>query len=225
MNAERQYGELGYATSSPTISRRAYNALTFGIVTASFLITWFEYNLIMGGPLSFLLNSFPALIISCVLSIVGLIVMGQGKSKQQVGLSAAGFGVFTLTFGATTALALTYYDITTIGYAFLITACISGIFLIAGIIFPEFFRRIGGVLMIGIFALLIMQLVAGLIFHVSPTWLEYVAIVLFCGFLGYDAYMMSADAPTVPNAIFYAADIFIDIVNILLRVLSLMDRD
>jgi FtsH-binding integral membrane protein len=43
--------------------------------------------------------------------------------------------------------------------------------------------------------------------------------------LGYDSYCMSIDEPTVPNAIFYASDIYIDIVNILIRVLDILDND
>jgi FtsH-binding integral membrane protein len=36
---------------------------------------------------------------------------------------------------------------------------------------------------------------------------------------------MSSDDPTVPNAIFHASNIYIDILNILIRVLDIMDRD
>jgi FtsH-binding integral membrane protein len=35
---------------------------------------------------------------------------------------------------------------------------------------------------------------------------------------------MSTDEPTVPNAVFYAANIYIDVVNILIRVLDIMDN-
>lgn len=222
----RDLSLMGNQIGAPTITRRAYNALTFGIVAIAFLITWGEYSLIMNGSLGFLLrNGIVTLIGSLIFTIAGIALMSIGKSKQSVGLSVGGFALFTLTFGATTALALTHYSVGTIAYAFLITACLSGIFLIAGVTFPEFFSRIGGVLLIGLIGLFIVEFVAVVFFHANQTLFDYIAIALFCGFLGYDAYVMSQDAPTVPNAIFYATDIFLDIVNILIRILNILDRD
>ena len=194
----RDLSLMGNQIGAPTITRRAYNALTFGIVSLAFLVTWGEYSLIMNGSLNFLLrNALVTLLVSFVLTIAGIILMSVGKSKQSVGISVGGFALFTLTFGATTALALTHYSVGTIAYAFLITACLAGIFLVAGVIFPEFFSRIGGVLMIGLLGLIIIETVAVLFFHANQTLFDYVAIALFCGFLGYDAYIMSQDAPTV----------------------------
>ena len=121
--------------SAPSISRRAYNALTFGLVTVSFLVMWGTYLLTNGGALmSFFMTGggIVALIASLVATIVGIILMSVGKSKQSVGLSLTGYTLFTLTFGITVSLALQRYEIGTIAYAFGITACVSGIFLIAG---------------------------------------------------------------------------------------------
>ncbi len=211
--------------NASSISRRAYNALTFGIVTLAFLITWGEYLLVANGTLPVLAGGALGLILTFALTIIGLVVMSIGKGKQSVALSATGFAVFVLTFGATLAIALTRYSLPTIYYAFAITACISSIFLILGVMFPSFFSRIGGVLMVSLIALIVAELIATIFFHVNQTVFDYLVVIVFCFFLGYDSYRMTADAPTVPNAIFYAADIFLDIVNILIRILSIMDRD
>ena len=211
--------------SAPTISRRAYNALTFGIVTLCFLVTFGEYTFFSAGNLMLGGGGLLSLIISLVGTFGGIILMGAGKSKQSVAMSAIGLAIFTLTFGATVALALTQYPIGSINYAFSITACLSAIFLILGVLFPNFFSRIGGVLFAGLIGVLLIEMISTFFFHIQQGWLDYLVVLLFCGFLGYDAYLMSNDAPTVPNAIFYASDIFVDVVNILLRVLRIMDRD
>lgn len=204
-----------------------YNALTFGLVTVSFLILWGSYTFATNGGLNALLSSGGTivLILSCVVTLAGIILMTVGKKKQSVPLSLAGYGIFSLTFGITMALALTQYNVGTIAYAFAITACVSGIFLIAGVTFPQFFSRIGGVLFIGLLAVLLVEFVATFFFHADQTLFDYIVIILFCGFLGYDSYLMSVDEPTVPNAIFYAADIYLDVVNILIRVLDLLNKD
>lgn len=219
---------LSNQQSVATISRRAYNLLTFGLVTISFLITWGMYLFVESGALfrTFAaVNPIILLVVYLVGSIGGLIVMSVGKKQQSVPMSLIGYAVFTLTFGGTLAIALTHYNVGTITYAFGITACISGIFLVAGVTFPEVFAKVGRVLGIALFAVILVEIVATLFFHANQTIFDYIVIAIFCGFLGYDSYCMSIDVPTVPNAIFYASDIYIDVVNILIRVLQIMDNN
>lgn len=220
--------QLSNQQSTATISRRAYNLLTFGMVTISFLITWGMYQFVESGALfrTFsAINPVVLLIVYLVGSFGGIIIMSVGKKNQSVPASLIGYALFTLTFGGTLALALTHYDIGTISYAFGITACVSGIFLVAGVTFPEVFSKIGRMLVIALLAVIVVEFVAVIFFHADQTIFDYLVIAIFCGFLGYDAYCMSMDVPTVPNAIFYASDIYIDIVNILIRVLQILDRN
>lgn len=218
---------LSNQQTAPTISRRAYNALTFGMVTVSFIITWGMYTFVSGGGLANMFstaNPIIMLVVYIVGTIAGIALMGVGKSKQSVAISLVGYGIFTLTFGGTLALLLTQYSIGTISYAFAITACVSGIFLLLGVMFPAFFASIGRMLFGALIAVIVVEFVAVVFFHASQTIFDYIVIAIFCGFLGYDSYRMSIDQPTVPNAIWYASDIYIDIVNILIRVLDLLDN-
>ena len=217
------------AVASPApITRRLYNALTYGLVAVSFLVLGFTYNFCESGGLEKILGSgmgIGVLIGALVGSIGGIIVMGIGKSKQSVGVSMVGYTLFSLTFGFTTALLLDRYDVGTITTAFTVTAALSGVFLVAGVLFPNAFSRLGGVLTIGLIGLIVIELVTSIFFHVDQTLFDYIGIALFCGFLGYDSYVMSADQPTVPNAIFHASNIYLDIINILVRVLDILNRD
>jgi FtsH-binding integral membrane protein len=214
--------------ASITISRRLYNLFTFSMVTVSFIITWLEYQFVNEGGLATVfarMNPFLYFAIFLGGTIGGLIVMSNGKSKQSVSVSLIGYALFTLTFGGSLALLLTHYNVGTITYAFGITACISGIFLIAGVIFPDVFAKIGRVLVFALLAVIVVEFIATVFLHAHQGWIDYIVILIFCGFLGYDSYRMSLDEPTVPNAIFYAADIYIDMVNILIRVLRILDRN
>ncbi|MBR3317970.1 MAG: US12 family protein [Atopobiaceae bacterium] len=214
------------AATAP-ISRRAFNLLTYGIVTLCFTVTWGMYNFVQSGSIYSITQINPLILIAVYLvgSIGGLVLMNIGKSKESVGFSATGLTLFTLTFGGTLSLLLTRYSVGTITNAFAITACLSGIFLIAGVLFPDFFASIGRMLGLALLALIVIEIFSTMFLHVDQTLFDYIAILLFCGFLGYDSYLMAADTPTVPNAIFYAANIYLDIVNILVRVLNIMDRD
>ncbi|MDO4796470.1 MAG: Bax inhibitor-1 family protein [Coriobacteriales bacterium] len=218
---------LNQQQTAPIISRRLYNLLTFGLVTVSFVILWGTYLFASGGGLERMLSGgagIITLIVSFIATIAGIVLMSVGKKKQSVGLSLAGYVLFSLTFGISVSLVLERYNIGTISYAFGITACIAGIFLVAGVTFPNFFARIGGILCLGLIATIVVEFVAIVFLHADQTIFDYIVIVLFCGFLGYDSYLLAVDDPTVPNAIFHASNIYLDIVNILLRVLDLLDN-
>ncbi|MDO4538436.1 MAG: Bax inhibitor-1 family protein [Coriobacteriales bacterium] len=209
------------------ISRRAYNGLAFGLVTVSFIVMFFMYSFAQGGGLShigFLRNPIIMLIVSLVGTIGGIIAMGVGKSKQSVGISVVGFVVFSLTFSVTMALGLQSRGLPSIMYAFAITGCISGIFFMLGLLFPAFFERVQGVVFTTFLALIVVELVAVFIFHVNQTIFDFAMIGIFCFFLGRDAYVLASDEPTVPNAIMNATAIYVDIANILIRVLDIMDN-
>lgn len=215
------------AGRATTAARRLYNSITYGMVAVSFLILYLTYNFAEGGGLERMLGTglgLGLLIGMLVGSIGGIIVMGIGKGRQSVPISIIGYALFSLTFGFTMSLALQQYEIGTISYAFAITACLSGIFLLAGLAFPDIFSKIGGILTVALVGLIVIELVAVMFLHIDQTIFDYIGIALFCGFLGYDSYQMAYDEPTVPNAIFYAASIYLDIVNILLRILDLLDR-
>ena len=51
-----------------------------------------------------------------------------------------------------------------------------------------------------------------------------VVILLFCGFIGYDVYRASTALPTFTNALWYAVDLYLDIINVFLRLLALFGR-
>ena len=225
-----QNASLAREINAPLISRRAYNALCFGLVTVSFLVMWGSYLFSQSYTFYRFLFAHSGmvsgiLIGSFVLTIVSIIAMSVGKSRQSLPISIVGYAVFSLTFGFTTSLALQSYSLGSITYAFGITACLSGIFLILGVMYPDFFARIGRLLVVSLMAVIVLELLATLIFHADQTIFDYIVVALFCGFLGFDSYQLAIDNPTVPNAIWHATDIYLDIVNILLRVLSIMDRD
>ena len=215
-------------TRQTSITRRLYNALTYGMVALSFVVLGFMYDFTQSGGLERVFGTglgVAALIAALVGSIGGIIVMGIGKSKQSVSLSAIGYTLFSLTFGVTMSLVLQRYDVGTITTAFSVTACLAGVFLVAGVAFPRVFSKMGGILVVGLIGLIAIEFVATVFFHVHQTLFDYVGIALFCGFIGYDSYLMAADEPTVPNALFYASSIYLDIINVLLRVLRVLGKE
>lgn len=209
------------------LSLRGYSLALTGFVLVGFLV--------MGGCAS--LFSSPAFlmgvvdhylgiaVLSTVASIAGIVMMGSGKKRQAVGLSLAGYAVFVLSFGFTTSTILLSYTATTISTAFLATAGIVCVFACLGIALPRVFEKIQGVLTGALLALIVVQL-AMLFLGVSQTWIDFVVIAVFCGFIGYDFHRAMYDEPTLVNAVYNASELFLDIINVFVRVLSILgNRD
>jgi FtsH-binding integral membrane protein len=195
------------------------------------------YNLIIGAMLlwglfidfmiSYFLGSYMyninyiALIIIYFVMTLGGTAMVYRSSKPAVSflgftVMAAGFGVLMSTF-------LGYYSSSSIMMALVITALITSSMMIAGMIFPDFFMKIGHVLIWALLALVIVSIVTSLLgFNLGI--LAYAFIGVFCGYIGFDWARAQSYPKTIDNAIDSAADIFIDIVNIFIRILRFVGR-
>ena len=92
-----------------------------------------------------------------------------------------------------------------------------------GATFPAFFARVQGVAMTALFALLVGSIV-GCFMGVSMGWLDYAVILLFCGFIGFDTYRAQQCEATVKMAIFNAVQIWLDLVNVFIRLLAIVGR-
>lgn len=213
------------AGTGKPLSLRGYTLALTGLVLVGFLVMGFSSMLF--SDVNFLMkiadHYLMVTLLSFVASIAGIVMMGSAKKSQSVGLSLAGYALFVLSFGFTTSTALLYYSVDTISTAFLATAGIVATFACLGVVFPSFFEKIQGVLFAGLLGIVIVELVMAL-FGVSQTWVDFAVIVLFCGFIGYDFNHAMSDEPTLVNAVYNASELFLDIINVFLRLLQIFGR-
>lgn len=207
------------------ISRRLYNLVLTGLVLLSFVImaacsqmtsTLAFWMFVSANPLTFTL-------LTLVGSFGGIIVMSIARSRENLTLGMIGYTIFTLTFGFTTSMVLSMYSLDTITAAFTATAGIMIVFGVAGIAFPRFFERIMPVCALGLLAVIVVEF-ALMLFNVQQSLTDIAVIVLFCGFIGYDVHRASTAVPTLSNAIWYAIELYLDIINVFLRLLQIFGR-
>lgn len=229
-NAPEPYGQATVreraASDGRPLSPRAYTLALTALVFAGFAVMGLCSSLFgnVGFLLAVIQHYGTISILSFVASIAGIVLMSVAKGSQRVGLSLAGYAVFTLSFGFTASLAMLQFSLATISNAFLATAGITVVFGCLGIAFPRFFERIQGVLAAGLLGVILVQLVM-MIMGVQTTVVDFVVIVLFCGFIGRDFYVAAMDAPTLSNAAYHASNLFLDILNVFVRLLSIFGRD
>lgn len=163
----------------------------------------------------------PVTIVSFILSIAACFMMSSGKKNQSVGMSFAGYALMVLSLGFTTSLTMLAYDLGTISTAFLATAGVTVVMGCLGMAFPQFFAKIQGALFFSLLGVIVIELLL-MLFHVSSAWLDYVVVALFAGFIGRDFYVALNDQPTMANAIYNASQLYLDILNVFLRILSIL---
>ena len=96
--------------------------------------------------------------------------------------------------------------------------------MLVSLFFPAFFLSIGRVLAIALIGSLLVEVIGGLVFHLPLDIMDYVVVVIFAGYVGYDWARAQAYPKTLDNAVDSAADIYVDIVNIFIRILSILGK-
>ncbi|MBY4797096.1 Bax inhibitor-1 family protein [Collinsella sp. AGMB00827] len=210
---------------STRISRRQYNLIMGGLVTLGFAVIAAAAFLVMTPAFFFMVyeNYGLVLLASVVVSIGGVFVLARGMRREGFGQALVGYGMIVGSIGFTTGMILPLYDLPSIANAFVGTAIIATLFTLLGSVYPQVFAKIRGVLSVALLGAIVVGLV-GSFMNVSMAWLDYVVIAVFCGLIGYDTYRAQQCESTVKMAIFNAAQIWLDLVNIFIRLLAIVGR-
>ena len=91
-------------------------------------------------------------------------------------------------------------------------------------VFPNFFLSMGRVLGISLLACIVIEVIL-MIAGAPLAIMDYIVVLIFCGYIGYDWARANACFKTVDNAIDSAAELYVDIVNLFVRILSILARN
>ena len=219
---EQEVSDRLARTKPGGLSRRTYHFLTGAIVAASLLVIGLEYTYCLNNPWIIESLNFAFVIACYVVPFAGIIIMALA-GREHLGLMVVGYCMVTLTLGFLMAIVLTEYTAASIQRAILITAIIAISFATLGFAWPQLFRRIFPICVATLGIMIIIELVM-MFLGIPSGWNDWVVIVIFCGLIGYDFYQAATDEPTVDNAIWYACEIYLDLINIFLRVLNITGR-
>ena len=88
---------------------------------------------------------------------------------------------------------------------------------------PNFFAKLGGALTMVLIGMVICEIVL-LILGVKQVWIDWVVAAIFTLYIGYDIYRSQQYPKTLDNAVDSALDIYMDIANLFIRILSIMGK-
>ncbi len=211
-----------------TSSRSMYN-LAIGLTVVAGCALNYLMSKFVGPGISDYLYTNPkvGLIVILALYLVGSFAGIAIVNKAQTpAVGILGFGLLACAMGLVLSVILPLYPNAHIAQAFLITMAITAVMTVAGALFPAFFSSIGKGLAITLLITIIAELLCSFVFFRGQNLqiFDYVVIFIFCGYIGFDWSRAQQRPSTINNAIRSAAAIYVDVVNIFIRILSIMGK-
>jgi FtsH-binding integral membrane protein len=208
------------AVDGELISDGAYN-LAMGLVLCwGFLVNWWmvrniPVSVIAGIDMRLFLLGYFA---SCFFGVFLF-----NKSANPV-VSFIGYNFVVVPFGFVINVVVARYSPALVREAVRITGMVTLIMMGLGSAFPGFFKRIYGALTISLVAMIVVELADTFVFHKEHGIADWVVAVIFCGYVGYDWGRANNIPKTLDNAVDSAAALYMDIINLFLRILRILGR-
>ena len=216
-NKKRKEERLKIGTDE--ISIQKYN-LTLGIT----VLYGFLVNAFMVATMSEFFASIPYgifLIVYFIMILIGSII--SVKSKQPI-VSFAGYNLIVLPIGGLLSIFLPYYEGADILSAMLATGAVVATMMALSYLKPDFFAGLGKTLFLGLTLGLIAEIIA-LLLGYGGNFFNWLFVLLFSLYIGYDWHKAQAYPKTIDNAIDSAIDIYLDVINLFVRILSILSKD
>ena len=208
------------------ISDRAYNATIAVVLLWGLLVNYLlcsSESVVYGFTRFYASNPTLCLIGYLVLVFAGILIAAKSRNPL---VSFLGYNLVVVPFGLIiSVLVLAYGGIGSevVSYAFLYTLLISVGMMACVMITPGFFSRLGGALTGVLIGLVICEAVL-LLLGVKQNVTDWLVAGLFSLYIGYDIYRSQQFPKTLDNAVDSALDIYMDIANLFIRILSIMGK-
>ncbi|RLE19298.1 MAG: hypothetical protein DRJ08_06255 [Acidobacteria bacterium] len=139
-------------------------------------------------------------------------------------ISFIGYNFVVVPFGLVVNMIVSLYNPSVVGEAIRVTAFVTVGMMILGVLFPSFFQKIIGALTVALIIVIIIEAVQVFFMHIHQNWLDWAVAVIFCGYIGYDWGRANQIPKTLDNAVDSAAALYMDIINLFIRILSILGR-
>ena len=188
------------------ISVRRFNAvmlltLLWGFLVNTVMVYYFAIpimRLLSGvSPLWIFIGYF-------VLAIAGIAISARSTNPW---ISFLGYNLLVLPIGVLLCLILPGIPVAIVTKALLLTGIVTATMTLLGLVAPNVFLGMGRTLFIALIVGILAELVATFLFHYSGTAFDWIFVVLFSGYIGYDVAKSQIYPKTVDNAV----DSFLDI--------------
>jgi len=207
-------------TNDKIISATAYNLVIGLALIWGFAVNWFMVlnispeSISSINPIIFYVGYFA----SC---FFGIYLFNKSDNPA---ISFIGYNFVVVPFGLIINLVVSQYNPDIVLEAIRVTGLVTFVMMLLGSMYPAFFNKIIGGLTVALISVIIVELIMVFVFNTHHTIIDWIVVVIFCGYIGYDWARANAIPKTYDNAIDSAAALYMDIINLFLRILRILGR-
>ena len=204
------------------ISLRAYNLILTGTVLYGLAI---NALLCRESIVNYVFNRVNPIVFVIVYFVCAFGGVFLAHRSDRPAISFLDYNLIVIPMGLTVGMAVVMggYNPSVVWHAVITTAGVTVIMVAAGLLFPQFFAKIGSILFFGLIGVLLGFLVAIFLPGVNMAF-TILSAGLFSLYIGYDVYRSQQFPRTVDNAIDCAIDIYLDIINLFLDLLRIFGK-
>ncbi len=204
------------------VSLRTYNLVLTGTVFYGLAV---NALLCRESVVSFVfskINPIIFLIVYFVCVIAGVFI--SHKSDNPI-ISFIGYNLIVVPVGIAVAGAVIMggYSPSVVWHAIITTTGVTVIMVAAGLLFPQFFAKIGSILFFGLIGVIIGMCVSFFLPGVNMA-VTVISAGLFSLYIGFDVYRSQQFPHTIDNAVDCAIDLYLDIINLFLNLLRIFGK-
>lgn len=213
-----------------TSTRRPYGAVTSEISARLYIMQMVLFicgGLFLSGFFSSmtysLQPSWTLILGAFAVGLIGLFI----SFTESTFVASLGYAILCGAFGAMIGPVLAMYTLPSVATIFFATLTITAVIGIAGIVYPKSVSHWGGFLFTGLTALIVCQFGAILLaafgypVQFAFTALDWIAVFIFSLYIFYDMNQAVRAEYTTRNALTFAIGMYLNILNLFLRLLSL----
>lgn len=199
------------------ITTNTYNlviglVVLYGFIINAIMVATCSKFFIQMDPIVFLVAYF-------VLCFLGIFIT---RSSSPIA-SFIGYNLVVVPIGAVVSICVPQYSSELVLAAIIVTGAVVAVMIILATIFPKVFEKMGTALLVALTVSVIAELVAMILGYGGDAF-NWIFVVLFSLYIGYDWHKAQVYPKTLDNAVDSALDIYLDIINLFLRLLRIMGR-
>ena len=213
--------DLEAAFEAELISPSAYNFVIGMVLLWGFAVNWVMVRH-LDPTVALRFGYWPFIGGFLVCCFAGAAV--YNKSDDPV-VSFLGYNLVVVPFGFVVNIVVSRYDPGLVLEAVVVTGCVTMVMMLLGSLFPAFFQSIKGALTAALVAVILVEMLGIFLLEFDRTIIDWAVVLIFCGYIGYDWGCANSLPKTLDNAVDSAAEIYMDIIILFLRILRIMGDD
>lgn len=202
------------------LSASTYNAVLGLVLLWGFALNWWMVATIPTesvkaiNPIVFIIGYFAS-------ALVGIWMMHASNNPV---VSFLGYNLIVVPVGLVLVMFIPSHSQEHIVAAVRTTVLLTVGMMALGTMFPSVFRKIEGALFWALLISIVVELVQVLVFKVQLGIMDWIVAAIFCGYIGVDWGRANSIERTVDNAIDSAGALYLDIINLFIRILQIVSR-